>query len=350
VKNIVMCFDHDRASSRATTNVGALAGLIDQTELTWYHSGAAQSAPEHRRRGGGSYPSLADAYLFLVDAWVPGDRVFVFGAGCGAFCARALTRLLNTVGVLSPRPDIPDDLREGLLEYVLENWALPFSHRTPEDWRRLGRLAADLVAAEPVPVHYLGLWDTVKVPGLLRVSSPGDDALANVVTGRHAVAIDERRIPAQVQLVSPATADRIEEVWFRGTHADITGGAGAHNGQSRIALEWVLDGARQAGLRVGDDAPAPSELDALANARRNPAMKLLAGLRLPNLHRELPDGALVHSSVEVYLRDNPEYWYRLPHLLEWADTGWPARGERLIGAVAGPRVRPRSDIEFDVAS
>lgn len=176
-----------------------------------------------------------DAYLFLAEFWEPGDRIYVFGAGCGAYCARALTRLLNIVGVLAPGCD-------ELLQYVLENWALPHTHRTPQDWESLARLATRLFglpdADIAVGVEYLGLWDTTKVPGLSRESAQhlDTDPLANVAAGRHAVAIDERRLPAREHLMSPAAA--VEEVWFRGTHADVTGGSGgpATTGRYRAGL------------------------------------------------------------------------------------------------------------------
>jgi len=44
----------------------------------------------------------------------------------------------------------------------------------------------------------------------------------------------------------------------------------------------------------------------------------------------LPEGAAVHASVEVYLRARPQYWRRLPALVEWVDPEWLARGERLV--------------------
>ena len=62
-------------------------------------------------------------------------------------------------------------------------------------------------------------------------------------------------------------AESIEEVWFRRTHCDITGGSGACWPVANITLDLMLDGAVEAGaiFRAGSryDAPSPSELDAL---------------------------------------------------------------------------------------
>lgn len=330
VKNIVLCFDHERASSRSTTNVRALFDLLDQNaQLTWYHSGVAASPGS-----AGAHPrnSLAEAYLFLVDRFEPGDRLFVFGAGCGAYCARGLIRLLNTAGVLPPNSQ--------LLDYALAHWVLPHTHRTAEDWARLGRLAGELTGGGPVSVQFLGLWDTVKIPGLQRIS-PDVERMDNVLGGRHAVALDEHRVPTGEYLLSDVAATRVEEVWFRGTHADVIGGSDLP-GLGRITLDWVLDGARRARLRLRDSAadelPSPTELEALTTRRRALAMSLLAGVRLPQLSRAPSDGALVHASVEVYLRNNPGYWRRLPGRVMWTDTGWPARSERLVANPDSPTV------------
>ncbi len=276
-----------------------------------------------------------DAYLFLAEFWEPGDRIYVFGAGCGAYCARALTRLLNIVGVLAPGCD-------ELLQYVLENWALPHTHRTPQDWESLARLATRLFglpdADIAVGVEYLGLWDTTKVPGLSRESAQhlDTDPLANVAAGRHAVAIDERRLPAREHLMSPAAA--VEEVWFRGN------ARGRHRrvGRGRrplagIALDWVLEGAVRAGLRLADPtgaaASAPTEVDVLTDDHRPPA-----GTRFGIGLRSVPDEAFVHASVRVFLGRHPLYWHRLPAMMCWADPGWPARSERLVTAATGPLV------------
>ena len=115
--------------------------------------------------------------------------------------------------------------------------------------------------------------------------------------------------------------DAIEEVWFRGAHCDIVGGPNAYWPLADITLDWMLDGVVKAGAIIGDESqprtPAPTELDALAEGARS--------LRF----RRVPEDALVHASVEVYLRANPDYWRRLPWRIVWSDLDWAARAERL---------------------
>ncbi len=319
MKNIVLCFDRARGhpGPRDATNAEALLRLLDESDdqITWYHPGTRPQATDRRlarlrwRQAAvdDARATIAEAYEFLVDWWDPGDRIFIFGVGRGASCAHALTRLLGTIGVL------PE-----LMDYVLATYALPRTHRSPQDWRRVTMLAARLAGHREigVPVQFLGLWDMAKVPH--RHALP----VANVVAGRHAVAVDGGHGSRTGHLVE--APDCVEEVWFRGAHCDVAGGPGACWPLADIALDWMLDGAAQAGVTVRGGnrcaAPAPSEYDALAGSARTISL------------RRLPASPLVHASVDVYLRAHPEYWRRLPAEVVWADTDWLARSERLVDA------------------
>lgn len=336
MKNIVLCFDRtdDQPESREATNVGALLHLLDDsaTQITWYHPGTATRRPSLRRRTAvydEARAVVAEAYEFLAERWQPGDAIFLFGAGCGAYCARTLTRLIGTVGIPQGSPD-------GLLDYLLTTYALPRTARTAQDWRQVSRLVAELLDEREiaVPVSYLGLWDTVRAPGLAPLST--GEPLDNVIAGRHAIAIDGG--PFGEPLASPA----IEQVWFRGAHCDITGGPSACRPLADIALDWILDGAVAAGAAVCDGfgaaAPTPSELDALAGSAR------VFGLR------RLPIDAAVHASVDVYLRAHPQYWRRLPARVVWADADWLDRSERLVHPATTPLARVENPRLTAVAS
>jgi uncharacterized protein (DUF2235 family) len=335
MKNLVMCFDstNGRQGPRDATNMEALFRLLDTTDdqqITWYDAGETaltsiqllNPAARHWREAmvAASRKSVVDAYLFLAEHWQADDRIFVLGAGRGAYCARVLARMLGAVGML---PDGSDNV----LEYALGAYALPRVNRTPHEWRQVNRLACTLSNRRDVavPVHFLGLWDTVKVPGTPRLSAA--DWMSNVVAGRHAVAIDGGNGPFGECRVS-ACDDTIEEVWFRGAHCDIVGGPNAYWPLADIALDWMLDGVVKAGavIHAGGRActPAPTELDALAEGARS--------LRF----RKVPHNALVHASVDVYLRAHPDYWGRLPSRIVWTDLDWVARGERLLHPATAP--------------
>jgi hypothetical protein len=334
VKNIVLCFDHTqhRTAASDATNAEALFNLLDGgdpgSQITWYHTGAGPSS-----RGFGpsalrwreaavetARAAIGQAYSFLVHQWDPGDRIFLFGVGRGAYCARSLARLLDTVGVQPAR-------HADLLDYVLASYALPRTRRTPQDWRRVTGLASKLASQHDVavPVEFLGLWDTLKVPGGPRLSTA--EPLTNVVTGRHAVAIDGGHGPFGA-CPGGGDAKQIDEVWFRGAHCDIAGDSRARWPLADITLDWMLDGAVAAGAiaRAGSryETPAPTEVDALADTARTISF------------RKLPAEAPVHASVELYLRAHPEYWRRLPPRVVWVDADWSARSERLLRTAVTP--------------
>jgi hypothetical protein len=168
-----------------------------------------------------------------------------------------------------------------------------------------------------VPIAYLGLWDAQRTPG---VPTLGGVPLGHVHAGRHALAID-----GGLRAERPAPGDGVAEAWFRGGHPDVAGGYGGCRPLADIALDWVLDGALDAGLlpaRSPLARPAPTEVDALAGSARIVSV------------RRVPTDAPIHASVEVFLRAHPQYWRRLPERVHWADDGWLARGERLVPAPA----------------
>lgn len=352
MKNVIVCFDSttNRPGPRDATNVETLYRLLDGTagerQLTWYDAGeAALRSPRlfnpaaRRWRGdvaAAARQSVVDGYFFLAEHWQPGDKIFLLGAGRGAYCARALARMLGTVGMMAERED-------NVVEYALAAYALPAQSRTTEDWRHIHRMACALEGRDDiaVPVHFLGLWDTVKVPGTPPLCE--EDWLGNVVSGRHAVAIDGGSGPFGECRIG-RDDDTVDEVWFRGAHCDVVGGPNAYWPLADITLDWMIDGVLKAGAVFGDKAgprtPAPTERDALAEGARS--------LRL----RKVPDDAHVHASVDMYLRAHPDYWRRLPWHVVWSDLDWAARAERLPAPDTGPTVKaePDSDELAAVAS
>lgn len=132
---------------------------------------------------------------------------------------------------------------------------------------------SEVVRPECVPIHFLGVWDTVAsviVPGRLPFSKlrleelPFTTHNPAVRTFRHALAIDEFRrmfrnepwTPGQefrpnrhATGVAPAQDSR--EVWFAGCHSDVGGGFREdESALSKFPLLWMLEQARAHGLRL----------------------------------------------------------------------------------------------------
>jgi uncharacterized protein (DUF2235 family) len=66
--------------------------------------------------GHGVRENVEEAYSFLMRAYQPGDRIFIFGFSRGAYTARALTGMLRTVGLLRPGA-------ENLVPYAMKLYA-----------------------------------------------------------------------------------------------------------------------------------------------------------------------------------------------------------------------------------
>lgn len=332
MKNIALCFDRDRA-----TNATALADLLsrDGGHLVWSPSETSPpgSSRLHSRRAAlvSARETVVQAYLFLIQEWEADDHLFLFGAGPGASCARALARLLGYVGVLNA--DLPGWTAEDFRAYVLSTYVMPRRAHDRADWERIGQLAADLSGRTDLAtgVAFLGLWDCRAVPGQPRPLDP--EPLTNVAATRHAVAIDGGGGGAYLLDTS---AEAVQEVWFRGAHCDVTGNADGCRALADIALDWILDGAIQAGanVRQGPERAAPSAVDALAG--NAPTMSL----------RKVPADTVIHASVRSYVQAHPSYWRRLPAQVTWGDLDWAARSERLAPVPCPASETPPGDAEI----
>ena len=101
-----------------------------------------------------------------------------------------------------------------------------------------------------VAVSYLGLWDTVdSVVGL----DVDHECPPNVRVARHAVARDERRRFYDYVPLRERAGERwqtVEELVFPGSHSDVGGLYEDNHVIADIALAWIAQGARRAGLRL----------------------------------------------------------------------------------------------------
>ena len=212
--------------------------------------------------GYGLSKNLADAYVFLMQHYEPGDRIYIFGFSRGAYTARALTGLLGRVGLLERGCD---SLVTYAIKYFhdrndhqLNFFKKMFSRTYPLFWQDVVpdidksplKKKAKSRSRGVIPVHFLGVWDTVKSVGILRhqVTLPDTDWLPNMINGRHAVALDEKRSQYQPEIweadtdskskheeAATKTVERrlqtclhvdVETKWFSGVHADVGGGYG----------------------------------------------------------------------------------------------------------------------------
>ena len=275
-KNIVVCLDGTNNQLRAAdnTNVVRLFDLLDlkdpSAQVAYYHPGVgtfaspgAWSPPARLMSryaglmfGAGLRQNLGEAYSFLMSTYEPDDRIFVFGFSRGAYNARALTGMLDVFGVFRRGS-------EDLVPYAVSAYAKQERRGRDDptffDGLRVYAQTHSVTRSGHTPVHFVGVWDTVKSAGTLtrQLTWPFTRQLPHAHIIRHAVAIDETRRPFAPYLVYRPNPKHIlvdqnqdlVEVWFSGVHSDIGGMFAAGTRLSDIALKWMADEAVAQGLR-----------------------------------------------------------------------------------------------------
>lgn len=261
--------------------------------------------------GSGISEEIVAGYAEIVRQYRPGDRIYILGFSRGAYTARCIAGVISRCGLL----------RSENLRYVAEVEQLYRMRRRPDD---PVRIRADMVHAD-VAVEFLGVFDTVASLGVplwgwwfRALPIWKNEALTTDPAGvcrhvYHALSMDERRSTFLPTLFSrpgpgrrgdpPSRLETLEQVWFRGAHADIGGGY-ARTSLSDITLGWMMDRMERHGLRFYPDARAALRPDPLApphdELERQPSWQLLG--TWPRWHPvpgDGPDpvGTALHPSV-----------------------------------------------------
>lgn len=297
MKRLVFCFDGswNRLDTPHPTNVLLTAESVlpmadNVVQVTFYDEGVGSEQGEELAGGmfgAGLVKNLSDGYRFLIFNYAPGDEIYVFGFSRGAYTARSFVGLLGTSSILdrqqAHRADEAVNLykrRQSTDAFRLE--AMAFRRdcaphvcvSVAEDNWRAENVPGHRAGATPVlKVRFLGVWDTVGSLGIPRyfvmanavnrMHQFHDVSLSPMVEhARHAVAIDEHKIDFEPTLwenlaelnarrgATPHSPDApYQQRWFPGGHGSV-GGGGERRGLSDVALEWIWDGARHAGLEL----------------------------------------------------------------------------------------------------
>ncbi len=285
-KNIVVCcdgtsneFDGDR------TNVVKLYQMLvhdSDVQTTYYHPGlgtmeAAGALTAFSRWwtklagfafGYGLKNDIRDIYVFLMNHYEEGDRVFLFGFSRGAYTVRAVAALLHMYGLIRKgnEPLVPYAIR------MMKRISAQNAGRDRNDDRSaVGRTLAvaqqfkhTFSVAECRP-YFVGVWDTVNSVGWIenQLRLPFSGHNPSIEIGRHALAIDERRASFRPNLWRPKPKPQrtgpkdLLQVWFPGSHGDVGGGYPERDsGLSKIALEWMLREAQHKGLLTNPEREA----------------------------------------------------------------------------------------------
>ncbi|MCK9792353.1 DUF2235 domain-containing protein [Isoptericola sp. 4D.3] len=297
MKRLVLCCDGtwNHAVNAQVSNIEKLARAVlrsggsaepDVEQVVGYVAGVGARGYLVDQLLGGAFGygftrNVVDGYRFLAMNYEPGDEIVVLGYSRGAYTARSVVGMLSQVGLLTPQAQDAGLLCEAERVYRLKP---PTARRVaraertvartrPGSWRRrraeavlgLGDEVRETKErfrsehATTVPVHFLGVFDTV---GALGVPGPSrrknrfhDVTLSPVVrTARQALAIDERRLtfaPCLWTVPDDDPPERVQQVWFPGTHGDV-GGGGARCGLSDVALQWMAAEMRAVGVQFDE--------------------------------------------------------------------------------------------------
>ncbi|KAI8971176.1 hypothetical protein BD414DRAFT_501210 [Trametes punicea] len=121
-------------------------------------------------------------YQFLMQNYIAGDRICLFGFSRGAYTARALAGMLHKIGLL------PKDNPE----------QIPFAYKL---YKQTDKGSLDLAAGfkqtfcRKVEIEFVGVWETISSVGIvMKHTLPFTTSNTTIKRFRHALSLDEHRV------------------------------------------------------------------------------------------------------------------------------------------------------------
>lgn len=267
-KKIIICCDgtwnepEDKTSDGKyrPTNVLRMVRAIKPTDeqgvpqVVLYIEGVGTGTKFNKFLGGatgiGIAHNIKEGYRFLANNYQQGDKIYLFGFSRGAYTARSLCGLINTVHLL------PKD-KMGRFNAVYEFYRTPLKKRESLD--TFTEISGYIENHHKPKIHFIGVWDTVgslgaPTPMLGKITKKWvgfhDTKLSNTRFAYHALAIDERRGPfAPSMWTSQSDTEDMRQVWFCGAHSDIGGGY-PEGKLCLLTFEWMAKMAKERDLAL----------------------------------------------------------------------------------------------------
>jgi uncharacterized protein (DUF2235 family) len=323
--NVYKLFDSLKAGAvqyvRATLTTGGYAFRTENDLTAFYLEGVGASGRKEQFLGGSTGFGLRErvlhAFILASVAYKPGDKFWIFGFSRGAWAARSLAGLIAGAGLMHPH-DAESDEADLIAEKL---WQM---NKRGQAASRGNAFWGDV---NEKPIKLVGVWDTVGalgIPffnGIKQVDEAerqfldfADLSLSDrVAHGRHALAIDERRVDFTPTLWNSRA--NVVQVWFSGGHADVGGGYPDACGLSDIALEWMAE------QILSIDQGLPLDMAKLGRPnfmqlRHDESQKAIWHVR-PIVGRGIPPDAQVHESVLSRLLELKNY---RPEVLQNVDA------------------------------
>jgi uncharacterized protein (DUF2235 family) len=286
------------------TNVWRLFQALDQTgneQIAKYDDGVGTSSNKYLAAIGGACGfglkrNVIDLYKFVCRNYAAGDQIYGFGFSRGAFTIRVLVGLIAREGLVVFRSE--EELIRNAAAAYRSYRSKSFRSKSPIVWfcrwvrdvilwikdringypsyAEISKAAGEAGRKE-IPIHFLGLWDTVEAYGMPveelkrgidKVLWPmlfGDLTLSpRVRRACHALSLDDERTTfhpllwdevAEAKMVElkQVPAGRITQVWFAGVHSNVGGGY-PEDQLSLVTLDWMMNEALANGLALDADA------------------------------------------------------------------------------------------------
>lgn len=393
MKHIVVCCDgtwNNRDRTKNDTSVAHIAQILESARKNGRSDivpiyiegvGATSGLSGLRKaldklRGGalgrGLTRNVRRGFGHIVRNYEPGDRIYIFGFSRGAYTARSLGGLVRSSGIpkstrlikkalrryRNPEPETHPKSEESL-KYRLKDSPDFYTTDGERDWRaQNGHPTGD-----PINIAYLGIFDTVGtngVPGVLGQLGllPGghgfhDHELSSMVhAGRHAIGLDERRVLYKhtpwTNLAKlndergtyPDGSVRFQQQWFPGVHGMI-GGSGADRRLSNSVMEWILEGADDAGLKIDVPEKLQAKADDYAGGLSNDTASFdpTAWVKAPRRGPTLAEIGDLHPVALLRLRWREEYRPKsLKRMLRVG--GWQRRVADALGNTRFASIKP----------
>jgi len=277
--------------------------------------------------GNGTAARIKATYHYLCKNYDRrrGDRVFMFGFSRGAFAARSLAGFAGRLGLL-----LANKLEHVERAYEIYERSEDPAHTELADFleKLTGRRMVTSDDEYYLPMHFLGVWDTVASLGLPSrlewLTAPFTEyhqveVPPSVMTARHALALHELRGFFEPLLWQPGGHTDLKQVWFAGAHADVGGGYEVgQTGLSDIALRWMAEEAKRCGLNVDESATWWTPWEASPAVHQEIRGLFLATLPLPR--KWLDEAGVVnwishhfYKSAIDYLQEADKVRYEFKH-------------------------------------
>ncbi|PFH47920.1 hypothetical protein AMATHDRAFT_6302 [Amanita thiersii Skay4041] len=149
---------------------------------------------------------VMSGYEFLMQNYVDGDKICIFGFSRGAYTARSLAGMIHKVGLLPA-----DNFQQVPFAYKM------YTRTDNVGWEQSN--AFKKAFSVDVKIEFLGVWDTVDSVGMIPKRLPFTTSNTIVRTFRHAISLDEHRAKFKTNLWNRPNDEELK-LGIHSTHSD----------------------------------------------------------------------------------------------------------------------------------